>query len=378
MLPVNGLYGHIQKNALKSVLLLASFTVLVALFFACWCVIYVAIADYVTYRYSFGHHHAPLTVERILSEGAQCAWSLWWVPLLGTAGWFVFAYVFHGDLIASATGASPVSRTQEPKLYNLVENLSITAGLPVPRIEIMETDALNAYAAGLSPKTAVVCVTRGLLDALTKDELEAVLAHEITHIVNRDIRLMAIATVFVSGLTLIGPALADMLPDGLDLALALRLTRRSRGKDSDGSGVAVVVAIGIAVIGLALTHVMALLVNFAISRAREFMADAGSAQLTKNPDALVSALNRLAAHDEIPGLPENLSAMMISADASSLFATHPPLAERVSALQRYAGARKPARVADAPALSFGRPAPAGSLGFAGTARTTFGKRGRAA
>jgi heat shock protein HtpX len=378
MLPVNGLYGHIQKNALKSALLLASFALLVALFFLCWCVIYVAVADYIAMRFHLGHPQARLTVSGLLVEGEHRALALWWIPPLATALWFAIAWTFHGDMISAATGANDVTRSQEPQLYNIVENLAITAGLPVPRIQIMETKALNAYASGLSPKTAVVAVTRGLLRALTKDELEAVLAHEITHIVNRDVRLMVIATVFVGVLTLIGNHLTGLFSGWNGPVIYDSDYRRSRDeeRESDSSLIAVLITVAIAVLFLALTHVMALLVNFAISRSREFMADAGSAQLTKNPDALISALNKISGRYEIPNVADQMMAMMISADASSLFATHPDISARIEALEKYAGGRSSARYENvaATAPSFDGGAPAGSLGFADGARVTFGKR----
>jgi heat shock protein HtpX len=311
-------------------------------------------------RFHLGHPQARLTVSGLLVEGEHRALALWWIPPLATALWFAIAWTFHGDMISAATGANDVTRSQEPQLYNIVENLAITAGLPVPRIQIMETKALNAYASGLSPKTAVVAVTRGLLRALTKDELEAVLAHEITHIVNRDVRLMVIATVFVGVLTLIGNHLTGLFSGWNGPVIYDSDYRRSRDeeRESDSSLIAVLITVAIAVLFLALTHVMALLVNFAISRSREFMADAGSAQLTKNPDALISALNK------------------ISADASSLFATHPDISARIEALEKYAGGRSSARYENvaATAPSFDGGAPAGSLGFADGARVTFGKR----
>ena len=383
MLPVNGLYGHIQKNAMKSALLLASFAVLVALFFLCWCVIYVSIMDARIVTGAAGHVSTSLLVKALLLEGAHRAITLWWVPVVITVVWFAIAWVFYGDMISASTGAEPVTRIAEPKLYNLVENLAITAGLPMPRVEIMETDALNAYASGLGPKSAVVAVTRGLLNTLTKDELEAVLAHEMTHIANRDVRLMVIATVFVGALTLVGNFVSNMFSNSSGNSYYFFSSGRrsesssSDSKDSDGSLIAVFISIGIAIIFLALTHLLAILVRFAISRSREFMADAGAVQLTKNPDALISALLKIDGHHEMPGVADSMMAMMISADYSSLFATHPAISARVAALQAYAGGRIQAReaVAYAPQQAYTSSAPVGSMGFGGSAPPTFGRRG---
>ena len=181
-------------------------------------------------------------------------------------------------------------------------------------------------------------------------------------------------------MTLLGDYVSSLFSDSSGPVIYFPGSRRSRDndKDNDGSFIAVVIAVGIAVLFLALTHLMALMVNFAISRSREFMADAGSAQLTKNPEALISALNKIEGNDEIPGVADDMMAMMISADPSSLFATHPAVSERVSALQKYAGARLQPVTTAAPSPSFGRPAPAGSVGFAGSRWTTFEKRGAAA
>ena len=376
MLPVHGLYGYIRRNALKSVLLLLAFFGLVAAFWLSWCVIYCAVVDY--WRASHGAHGAGgLHVEAILRQGCATAWRNGWVAPLMTTLWFANAYAFHDDIIEAETGAALVARSAEPRLYNLVENLAIRAGLPLPKIDIMPNASLNAYASGLGPKSATIAVTRGLLDALNDDELEAVLAHEMTHIVNRDVRLMAVATVFAGGLTLVGNWLGNVWSSnswGWRGSASRRAVDEVDAEDAQ-TMVAAVISIAIAVAMLALIHVLALLIRLAISRSREFMADAGSVELTKNPDALVSALRKISKNDELPGVADNVMAMMISGP-SSWFDTHPSIEDRISALETFGGA-DPAAVAEARASASGSNragnVEAGAMALSG-ARSTFGRR----
>ena len=390
MLRINGLYGHIQSNALKSVLLMLAFFVLVVAFWFSWCVIYDALVDF-SKSWRGKHGLGGLSVEAILRQSYETAWRNAWVPPLTTVIWFANAYAFHDDIIEAETGAAPVTRTAEPRLYNLVENLAIRAGLPKPKIEIMPNRSLNAYASGLGPKSATIAVTRGLLDALNDDELEAVLAHEMTHIINRDVRLMAVATVFAGGLTLVGNWLGNLWS-------AMNSGQSSSsgsgggwgwgfGRDRSGQAgeeaeavdaqtmVAAVVSIAIAAAMLALIHLLTLVIRFALSRSREFMADAGSVELTKNPDALVSALRKISDNDELPGVDANVMAMMISGP-SSWFDTHPSIEARISALQKY-GCADPAEIAAARAAAarWVNPelADAGAMAFS-TPRRTFGRR----
>ena len=390
MLSANGLYGHIRNNALKSAFLLTGFVVLMVVFWYSWCIIYTAIADVWWANFAQRRPRNPATVADILSKALELALNRWWLPLVLSAIWFAIAYAMHADMIKAATGAQTITRIEAPKLYNLVENLSISAGLPMPRVQVIRTDALNAYATGLGPKDATIVVTSGLLRSLTEDELEAVLAHEMTHIKNYDVRLMVIATCFAGGLTLVGDGISRMCSDSsdssVDLAVAgneiLKGGLKGGGRDGDTSAViiSVLISLAIAIVFLALTHLFALLVNFAISRAREFMADAGAVELTKNPDALISALNKISGNDEIPGLSKNLRAMMISSSVNSLFSTHPSMSTRIMALQQYAGGRvmdRPKRATRVGTEVRGSQAavagPAGAMGFAG-GRASFGKR----
>ena len=381
MLAVNGLYGHIQHNALKSGMLLGSFVLLIGVFWYAWCVIFVAVIEAWGPQVSAPKMAVVPAVKEILVAALDAAIEGWWLPLVFSSLWFVAAWFVHADLIRAATRARPLTRKEAPRLYNLIENLAISAGIPMPRVEIMRTSALNAYAAGLGPDDAVVAVTQGLLNTLSDDELEAVLAHEITHIRNHDVRLMVVAAVFTGGLTLIGQSVGrafsgSRTKSGDDTAFpSLDIPLPSGKGDDRAAMLPVLIAIAIAVLLLAATHVLALLSQFAISRSREFMADAGAVELTKNPDALISALSKISGHDEIPGLNRTVRAMMISANAEALFATHPRVADRINALQIFAGGRKIARrLRPAQASSgAGLAASPGHVEFVG-GRASFGRR----
>ncbi len=360
-----GLYGHIRNNNIKSVLLLAGFVVLVALVWMAVTLVWTVLADkFLSIGIRLETNHNPteteiagLMFEHWLERTLRYAF----VPFLAVVGWFAYAYAAHGRLIRRATGARSISRQLEGRLYNLVENLSIAAGMTMPRVEIIETPALNAYASGLGPTDATVAVTRGLLDTLNDQELEAVLAHEITHIRNRDVRLMVIATIFVGVLSYFGGMMRRQTSNGA-------IGRSVGGTDIIVVAVAAVVAI--------LAGLFGVLTRFALSRSREYLADAGSAELTKNPEALISALRRIEGHSAIAGLPPSMEAMMISARIDGLFATHPSTEDRIAALQNYAGARPVAPRATTPARERVY-APIGatlSPAAATSGERTFGKR----
>lgn len=383
MFAVNGLYGHVQRNAMKSALLIAGFIGLVALFWLAWCLIVVAVSEWISPRHATADMPTGVAIANLLWLAIENAISRWWVPVLSSGVWFIVAWIWHKHLIRTATGARPVSRREAPRLYNFVENLSISAGLPMPRVEIMSSTSLNAYAAGLTPADSVVAVTQGLLDTLDDQELEAVIAHEITHIKNRDAQLMVVAAIFVGGLTSAGDLASRMLAGGSDHVSLPRASRRfglrSGGKTDGRAVVAILIVIALAMVLLAATHLFALMARFAISRSREYMADAGAVELTKNPDSLISALMKISGHDQLEGLPATLQAMMISFDADHLFATHPPITERIDALQKHAGGkvvtrrprmRPPGRTATSDIADGPLEAKAGFVG----ARPVFGRR----
>jgi heat shock protein HtpX len=266
--------------------------------------------------------------------------------------WFVIAYFAHQTLIGMATGAKGVSRSEAPKLYNMLENLCVSRGLAVPALQIIDSPSLNAYASGIREGQYVVAVTRGLIETLSDDEMEAVLAHELTHIRNRDTQLMVVAVIFAGIFAFFG----DLIIRGWDFPYGWAPRSRGQGPwggsssdgDSDrgsgrsrdgGGGALLAIAVAIAII--LITWGVSTLIRLALSRSREFLADAGSAELTKNPDALVRALRKIEANATLD-VPSRMEAFFIenplAERVSGLFSTHPSVRTRVEALQRYAGA----------------------------------------
>ena len=253
------------------------------------------------------------------------------LALVVAAVWYAIAYWSHGAIIALATGAKGVSRTQEPELYNLLENLCISRGLATPSWKIIETDALNAYASGLNEKQYSITVTRGLIQTLSREELECVLGHELTHIINRDTRLMVICAVFAGIISLV----AEMMARSMRYAGAWSGGRRKRS----GKGGGVLILIGLALIFIG--YALAIVLRFALSRKREFLADAGAVELTKNPDAMIRALQKISGHADIPA-PGEVEVLFFESRATGLaglFETHPRIEKRIEALVKYAGGR---------------------------------------
>jgi len=265
----------------------------------------------------------------------------WGVALV----WFAIAWVAHNRILDWASGAHPVTRSEEPRLWNLTENLCISRGMRMPRLAVIETPALNAFAAGLSRQTGSVTVTRGLMEALDDRELAAVLAHELSHIRNGDARLGLIAAVFV-GVISLG---FEMMARGTRAARASGGWRRSGGGGSRQGNAAALIGVLI----IAAAWLLSMVLRMALSRNREFLADAGAVEMTADPDAMISALRKVEGRADMPEVPSQLRALFLE-DASdsalsSLMATHPPIPARIEALVRFAGGRDPGPIALAPA-----------------------------
>jgi heat shock protein HtpX len=326
-----GLYSHIAANRTKSLVLLASFVLLLqALVFSFNLVLQALLGG---------------EIEDVVGRTFVTMDTASPVGLAAAGLWFVVAWFAHGKMIASATGARGVSRDQAPKLYTALENLCISRGIPMPKLQIIETPALNAYATGISPRTYQIAVTQGLMGQLNDRELEAVLAHELTHIRNKDTQLMVIAAIFAGIFAFVG----DMTFRNWDFPYGWSPKRPSSSsrEDRKGGGSAIVIAIIIALVVIAVSWGVSVLIRLAISRSREFMADAGSVELTKDPDAMISALRKISGQAAIPDMPSRMHAFFIETPAvrpvSSFFATHPSIDERIAALVKYAGGRNEIR-----------------------------------
>jgi heat shock protein HtpX len=315
-----GLKTWIWQNNFRSLLLLAGFPFL--LIGLIWALQLGLIAM----------EMAPTTGTFEGDLGLSTTWLAGTAPLafLGAGAWYGVAFAGHQGIISMATGSKAVERASNPELYNLLENLCISRGQPTPKLRIIETEALNAFASGLGDKDAVITVTRGLLNTLTREELECVLAHELTHVINRDVRLTVIAAVFAGVISLICEIFFRMLRFG-----GGRSSGRSRsGGGGGGAGALILIAIAAAIIA----YVLALLVRAAISQKREFLADAGAVELTKNPDGMISALQKISGHAAIEA-PRDIQSMFLEHEGGGLFATHPPIAKRIAALVKFGAGR---------------------------------------
>ncbi len=325
MLGSYGLRTYIWNNRLKSLLLLAGFPVLLLLICFAFAVLISALDD-------------PDVGTGIVNAVALMP-SLVPIAVIAALIWFAIAWFANQRIIDAVTGAQKVDRMAEPRLWNILENLCISRGITMPALRIIETDARNAFASGVRKGRYSVTVTRGLMDALDDAELEAVLAHELTHIENRDVQLLVISAVFVGIISLA----ADLLirsPRALFWSSGSRSSGRSNSKGG-GGGAIILILIAVAIFILA--RVLALALQFAMSRKREFLADAGSAELTKNPDAMITALQKVAGRSVVQA-PEQVQEMFLdhprAAGFSGLFATHPSIDARIDALVRYAGGHR--------------------------------------
>lgn len=313
-----GLKTHIWANNTRSALLLAGFPVLlIGVLYGAQLVL-------------MGLGLFPSTGMGLAEDMALAASSLGYtapLAVVASAIWFLIAYLGHQAMIDAMTGARKVERKDEPELYNLLENLAISRGMRTPTLRIIESPALNAYASGLHEGRYSVTVTRGLMQALNRDELEAVLAHELVHVINRDVRTMVIAAIFAGIISV----MAEMIFRGL-------VHVRGGGRNRN-SGPLVLIGLAIAAVGF----VLAIVIRMSLSRTREFVADAGSVELTKNPDAMISALRKVSGQSALDA-PDEVRGLFLDnggggAGFAGLFATHPPIEKRIEALVRFAGGR---------------------------------------
>jgi heat shock protein HtpX len=328
-----GLYSHIQSNRRRSIALL------IGLFFLIYVLVYAG----------------ALVAEALsVNAGPDTLMRLAWNDLLhaapwatvGTALWVVIAYYFHQGMIDALTGGREVTRAEEPRLYNILENLCISRGITMPKLKIMESDALNAFATGMSPKQYSITVTTGLLNRLNDAEIESVLGHELTHIRNGDVRMMVIA-VIIAGVVSFFAELVFRLwfYNGFSF-------RGGRSDDRRGGGAAVAVLVAVALIAVA--YFLSIVIRLALSRSREFLADAGSVELTKNPDAMIAALRKIEGRGELPGATSAVMEMCLDNPRQGfgeLFDTHPSVDSRIAALVKFAGGHDPGPLALPPPQS---------------------------
>nr|WP_255616715.1 M48 family metallopeptidase [Microvirga puerhi] len=328
-----GLYTHIQANRRRSALLIVGLFLLF-------------------YLMSLG---LALLLRALLDDGTgtfealfqSALWGcLWFSPFITglVALWVWCGFRFNDFLLSLTTGSKPLARRSSPRLYNLLENLCISRGMTVPKLRVLETETPNAFASGTRPEQYTVTVTRGLLDLLDERELEAVLAHELTHIRNEDVRTMMVAVLVVGVMSFIGEIVYRGLRDGTSLL--------DDSSDSKGGG-GKVIAVIVAAVFIFIAWWLSLVVRFSLSRRREYLADAGAVELTKNPDAMISALRKIEGKGELKGVPSAVMELCLDNPRSGfadLFATHPSIEDRIAALVRYAGGNAPLAKAQTPTI----------------------------
>ncbi len=311
-----GIQQQIRSNNRKSILLLIAFpTLILASVFA---VVYLLTFD------EFGNPRPDVALDLFLGA----------IPFVLTVVtiWFIIAYFAHGKMISMATGAKTLERKTNMRVYNLVENLCMSVGMTMPKVQIIESPALNAYASGLRKKDYTVTLTRGIIDTLDDDELEGVIAHELMHIRNKDVRLLVVSIIFVGIFAFVVQiAFRSFLYGGM-----------SRSRNNRDSGKLMIVILLVS----AIAYFISLLFKFALSRRREYMADSGAAEMTRKPWALASALRKISPNHHVETKSEEVQQMFIEntpkdtsakffGNIGGLFSTHPPIDKRIKFLEQF-------------------------------------------
>lgn len=306
-----GLDKQIRKNNFNSILLLVAFPLLLLAMM------------YALVYFTQGEHHGDPNTYFLQASPF----------VLGGVGiWFLIAWAGHSAFIRMATGSKTLERTENKRVYNLVENLCISQGMTMPKVYVIEDDSLNAFASGINNNSYSVSLSRGIINKLDDEELEGVIAHELSHIKNRDVRLLIVSIIFVG----IFAFLAELAFRSLRFAGSGK-----KSKDSKGSGGIILIAIVIT----AVAYFLSILLRFGISRRREYLADAGAADMTKKPYALANALRKISGDPLIEAVESRDVAQLFidnpkpsthkSASWDNMFATHPPIEKRIELLEQF-------------------------------------------
>ena len=327
-----GVQSQIRKNNRLTILLLLMFPVIIL--GTIW--VFLVVVNY----FDGGYYLEDGTMAHEVNFASVNAYFLHILPyVLGAVGlWFVIAYYGNASMIMAATKAQPLKRSDNPRVYNIVENLCMSIGMDMPQVNIVNDPQLNAFASGINKKTYAVTLTTGIIDRLNDEELAGVIAHELTHIRNHDTKLLITSIVFVGIVSTIMTMLLRMLYYSF-------MSGGSRRSKKEGGG-SVVLIILIGVVLAAVAYFFTLLTRFAISRKREYMADAGGAEITGNPLAVASALRKISSD---PGLdevnradiaqmfimyPDEMEPGLLGA-VDSLFSTHPDVKKRIAILEQF-------------------------------------------
>ena len=326
---------QIRRNNMMSIVLLIMFPVIILA--TVW--VFLALLNY----FGNGYYNQYGEMVYQLDAATVNAYFLSAVPwVVGGVGlWFLIAYFSNASMVRMATGARPLERRENPRVYNIVENLCMTCNMDMPKINVVDDPQLNAFASGIDKGSYTVTVTTGILDVLNDDELAGVIGHELTHIRNHDTRLLITSIVFVGIISTIMSMVVQMM-----YHTAFWGSGNRRSDDERGNGLSVIVVLFVGLICCAVAYFFTMITRFAISRKREYMADAGGAELCGNPLALASALRKISAQ---PGLGsvsrEDVAQLFIIHPSSlasgvmgfmnSLFSTHPDTAKRIAILEQF-------------------------------------------
>lgn len=330
-----GMLTQIRRNNMMSIVLLIMFPVIILA--TVW--VFLALLNY----FGNGYYNQYGEMVYQLDAATVNAYFLSAVPwVVGGVGlWFLIAYFSNASMVRMATGARPLERRENPRVYNIVENLCMTCNMDMPKINVVDDPQLNAFASGIDKGSYTVTVTTGILDVLNDDELAGVIGHELTHIRNHDTRLLITSIVFVGIISTIMSMVVQMM-----YHTAFWGGGNRRSDDERGNGLSVIVVLFVGLICCVVAYFFTMITRFAISRKREYMADAGGAELCGNPLALASALRKISAQ---PGLGsvsrEDVAQLFIIHPSSlasgvmgfmnSLFSTHPDTAKRIAILEQF-------------------------------------------
>ena len=316
-----GIQTQQSRNNFRSLLLLCLFPVLVCVLVLLFCYLFVILLGDggENNQMQGGITQAQLVIGLFIQL----------VPYVlgGVLIWFLIAYFANAHIINSATGSKPLSRMENKRVYNLVENLCMSQGMKMPKINVIDDDSLNAFASGINERSYTVTLSRGIINKLNDQEQEAVIAHELSHIRNHDVRLLIISIVFVGIFSM--------------MAVFMRYLESKNEVDYGPTGR--ILGAFLAVLG----YYFSIMMRFAISRKREYLVDAGAVEMTKNPLALASALRKISAAPNIEAVKRDDVAQLliqhprkpgdesVLGGLSGLFATHPPIKKRIQILEQF-------------------------------------------
>lgn len=317
-----GLQQQITSNRRKSILLLLAFPILVLV---------MVFAFILIVSYSSENPDQPIELSLAWEQFVQS------IPfvLIAVGIWFIIAYFSNAAIINATAGSHTLSRKDNMRVYNLTENLCMSIGMKMPMLRVVESSALNAFASGINEKTYTVTLTRGIIDTLSDDELEGVIAHELMHIRNHDVRLLIVSIIFVGIFSFI-----------MQIAYrSILFGSATRRRDNDKGGGAAVMLVVLALAAIA--YLLSFLFKLSLSRRREYMADSGAVEMTRNPDALARALEKISGRSHVEEIKSaDIQQMYIENNPNEspsagflgglggLFSTHPPIEKRIKFLRQ--------------------------------------------